>query len=156
MARARKPTERELAEQRQVGDFLSDTHARLRIWRKCGAKTCRRIRRCQRDADTCGKKRAPQSWKRVQDVVQGVRDGRSRTAALRAAETGMSDIVERTVVELFWGNEVFLKLRDGTWTNERTYRASRPPSKHGTRFRRLTGRASTWLGTVPGKSKARP
>jgi len=58
------------------------------------------------------------------------------------------------VVKFWWGNEVFAKRRDGTWTNEAHYLATRPPINHGTRFRRLTGRASAWLGTVPGKSKA--
>jgi hypothetical protein len=156
MARTRKLTEQELAEQQRLGDFLTDTHARLRIWRKCSAKACRRIRRCQRDPDKCGERRAEKSWKWVHDVVQGVREGRSRTAALRAAETGMSDIVERNVVKFWWGNEVFAKLRDGRRIMEAHYLATHPPINHGTRFRRLTGRASTWLSMVPGKPKARP
>jgi len=149
MVRVRKLTEQELAEQRQLADFLSDTHARLRIWRKCSAKACRRIRRCQRDPDKCGEQRAEKSWKWVHDVVRGVREGRSRTAAVRNAKTGMSDIVERDVVKFWWGNEVFVKLRDGKWRNEAHYLSSRPPINHGTRFRRLTGRASTWLSVVP-------
>jgi hypothetical protein len=153
MARARKPTDQELAEQRSIAEFLADTHARLRLWRKCSAKTCRRVRRCRQEADKCGAGCAGKSWKWVHDVVRTIREGRSRTAAVRAAETGMSDIVERKVHYFGFGNPdhvVFLKDRDGRWTTEDHLRA-RPRVTHGTQFRRLTGRGSPWLRSVPGR-----
>jgi hypothetical protein len=151
MARARKPTEQELAEQRRLAELLADIHARLRLWQRCGKRRCRRIRRCRHNPDQCGGNRAPKPWKWVQDVVRKIGEGRSRSAAVRLADLGGADFVKRLTIDFGFGEpptHTVLVDREGKWTHEEDYR-ERARASHGARFRRLTGRASAWLRTVP-------
>ena len=150
MARARKPTEQELAEQRRLAEHLAGIHGELRIWQRCGKSACRRLRRCRRDPDQCGEIRAPKPWRWVRDVVRMIGEGRSRSAAVRLADHGGgADFVKRLTIDFGFGEpHTVLIDRDGKWTHEEEYR-KRARVNHGTRFRRLTGRASAWLRTVP-------
>jgi hypothetical protein len=152
MPRAKKQPsadkERAAKEQRQVADFLFGTHEKLRLWDMCKKKACRRTRACGGDVDECGARCSPERWAWVHHVLQTIRDGRSRPAAMWAANQHAAGQSKRVVVEFGFGEPAeFVVDDDGKWT---LIDGPRPESKFGTQFRRLTGSDSAWLRAVPG------
>jgi hypothetical protein len=152
MARAKKQVgaDKKLAaaEQRQFADFLSGTHERLRLWRMCKTKACRRTRSCRGDIDECGARCCPEGWAWVHRVLQAIRDGRSRPAAVWAADQQAAGGAKRVTVHFGFGEPAeFVVDDDGKWT---LADGPRQESKFGTQFRRLTGSGSAWLGAAPG------
>jgi hypothetical protein len=91
MARTKKETsatvELTAADRRDFAEFLSTSHASLRLWRKCTKPACRRARRCGGEVDECGAACAPKEWTRVRRTVIGMRDGHSQSEAERTART---------------------------------------------------------------------
>src|SRR5215813_8554711 len=51
-AKKRTRAEEELAEQRRLAPVLQEAHARLRLWRTCDDKTCRRRGSCGGEVDS--------------------------------------------------------------------------------------------------------
>jgi hypothetical protein len=152
MARAKKQIgadkERAAAEQRRLADFLSVTHQHLRLWDMCKTKPCRRTRACGGDVDECGARCCPEGWAWVHHVLQAIRDGRSRPAAVKAANRHAAGESKRVTVHFGFGEPAeFVVDDDGKWT---LANGPRQESKFGTQFRRLTGSGSAWLGAVPG------
>src|SRR5262249_46035668 len=89
-------------------------------------------------------------WKWVKDVVRVIGEGRSRSAAVRLADHGGSDFVNRLTIDFRFGEpptHTVLGGRAGKRTHEGEY-PERARVNHGARVRRMTGRASAWLRTV--------
>src|SRR5215813_15309848 len=86
-AKKRTRAEEELAaaEQRRLAPVLREAHARLGLWRTCGDKTCRRGGSCGGEVDQCGARVAPQGWAWLHQVLKAMREGKSQSAAVEAA-----------------------------------------------------------------------
>jgi hypothetical protein len=136
------------AEQRQVADFLSDTHQRLRLWGMCKNKACRRTRACGGDVDECGARCGPQRWKWVHQVVKTIRVGRSGRAAARAADRHLLGGLGQVTIKGCLGtpSTVFWVEQEGKWTAVKPGDERARPA-FGAQFWRLTGAA--WLRTAP-------
>jgi hypothetical protein len=152
MGRAKKQVsaekERAAEEQRRLAHFLSGTHETLRLWRMCKTKACRRNRTCFGDVDECGARCCPEGWAWVHRVLQTIRDGQSRRAAMRAADQHAAGGSKRVTVHFGFGEPAeFVVGDDGKWT---LADGPRQESKFGTQFKRLTGSGSVWLGAAPG------
>jgi hypothetical protein len=151
MGRAKKQVdadkERAAKEQRQLADFLFGTHETLRLWRMCKTKACRRTRACGGDIDECGARYCPEGWAWVHRVLQTVRDGRSRRAAVRAAHQHVRGSKRVTVHFGFGEPAEFVVDDEGKWT---LAGGPRSESKFAPQVRRLTGSGSAWLRAAPG------
>src|SRR5262249_16901566 len=73
------------AEQRRLAPVLREAHARLGLWRTCGDKACRRSQSCGGEVDQCGARVAPQGWAWLHQVIKAMREGKSQSAAVEAA-----------------------------------------------------------------------
>lgn len=135
-------------ERQRLADFLAGTHDKLRLWRMCTRKACRRTRSCGADVDACATRCCPQRWAWVHCVVKMLGEGRSRRAAVRAADQAALGGEKRVRIHFGFGEPVELVMNsDGTWTRPSGPRAR---IELGTEFRRLTGAASAWLRSAPG------
>src|SRR5262249_56034345 len=87
VAKKRTRAEEELAaaEQRRLAPVLQEAHARLRLWRTCDDKTCRRRGSCCGEVDQCGARVAPQGWGWLHQVIKAMREGKSQSVAVEAA-----------------------------------------------------------------------
>ena len=112
----------------------------------CKKKACRRTRACGGAVDECGTRCCPQRWTWLHRVVKTIRNGRSRRAAVWAADQhalGRSKQITvkawyRLPAETYWVDE------DGKPTGpDRPH----PHLVFGTQLRRLIG--SAWLRAVP-------
>src|SRR5262249_29959867 len=86
-AKKRTPAEKKLAaaEQRRLAPVLREAHARLGLWRTCDDKTCRRSGSCGGEVDQCGARVAPEGWAWLHQVLKAMREGKSQSAAVEAA-----------------------------------------------------------------------
>ena len=152
MGRAKKQVsagkERAAEEQRRLAHFLSGTHETLRLWRMCKTKACRRTRMCGGDVDECGARCCPEGWAWVHRVLEMVREGGSRSAAVRAADRHAAGGSKRVTVHFGFGEPAeFVVGDDGKWT---LAGGPRPESKFAPQVRRLTRSGSAWLRVAPG------
>src|SRR6516225_495466 len=69
-AKKRTRAEEELAEQRRLAPVLQEAHARLRLWRTCDDKTCRRRGSCGGEVDQCGARDAAPRCVGLFDIVR--------------------------------------------------------------------------------------
>jgi len=110
--------EQELAEQRRLAPVLREAHARLGLWRTCDDKTCRRTGSCGGDVDQCGARVAPQGWAWLHQVIKAMREGKSQSAAVEAANFAALGYRERVTISWpncpFWEPLEFFMRNDGT------------------------------------------
>src|SRR6516162_10174082 len=106
------------AEQRRLAPVLQEAHARLRLWRTCDDKTCRRRGSCGGEADQCGARVAPQGWAWLHQVIKAMREGKSQSAAVEAANFAALGYRERVTISWpncpFWEPLEFFMRNDGT------------------------------------------
>ena len=91
------------AEQRRLAPVLREAHARLGLWRTCGDKACRRRGSCGDEVDQCGARVAPQGWAWLHQVIKAMREGKSQSAAVEAANfrhAGLSRPSDHSLAEL--------------------------------------------------------
>ena len=119
-AKKRTRAEEELAaaEQRRLAPVLREAHARLGLWRTCDDKTCRRTGSCGGEADQCGARLAPQGWAWLHHVIKAMREGKSQSAAVEAANFAALGYRERVTISWpncpFWEPLEFFMRNDGT------------------------------------------
>src|SRR5215471_8016570 len=119
-AKKRTRAEEELAaaEQRRLAPVLREAHARLGLWRTCDDKTCRRGGSCGGEVDQCGARVAPQGWAWLHHVIKAMREGKSQSAAVEAANFAALGYRERVTISWpncpFWEPLEFFMRNDGT------------------------------------------
>jgi hypothetical protein len=109
--------EQELAEQRRLAPVLREAHARLGLWRTCDDKTCRRTQSCGGEVDQCGARVAPQGWAWLHQVIKAMREGKSQSAAVEAANFAALGYRERVTIAWkggVWEPIEFFMRNDGT------------------------------------------
>src|SRR5262249_19041858 len=108
------------AEQRRLAPVLREAHARLNLWRTCDDKTCRRAQSCGGEVDQCGARVAPQGWAWLHQVIKAMREGKSQSAAVEAANLAVLGYRGRATLEWphcpFWKPIEVVQLPDGSWT----------------------------------------
>ncbi|HET9247127.1 MAG TPA: hypothetical protein VFO15_15095, partial [Xanthobacteraceae bacterium] len=122
MSAAKKRTRAEealaAAEQRRLAPVLREAHARLGLWRTCDDKSCRRTQSCGGEADQCGARVAPQGWAWLQQVIKAMREGKSQSAAVEAANFAALGYRDRVTIRWpncpFWPPLEFFMRNDGT------------------------------------------
>ena len=122
MSAAKKRTRAEealaAAEQRRLAPVLREAHARLGLWRACDDKTCRRGGSCGGEVDQCGARVAPQGWAWLHQVIKALREGKSQSAAVEAANFAALGYRERVTISWpncpFWEPLEFFMRNDGT------------------------------------------
>ena len=105
------------AEQRRLAPVLREAHARLGLWRTCDDKTCRRTQSCGGEADQCGARVAPQGWAWLHQVIKAMREGKSQSAAVEAANFAALGYRERVTIAWkggVWEPLEFFTRNDGT------------------------------------------
>jgi len=107
------------AEERRLAPVLQEAHARLGLWRTCGDKTCRRRGSCGGEVDQCGARVAPQGWAWLHQVIKAMREGKSQSAAVEAANFAALGYRDRFILRWpncpFWDPIEFFIRNDGTW-----------------------------------------
>jgi hypothetical protein len=135
------------AEQRRLAPVLQEAHARLRLWRTCDDKTCRRRGSCGGEVDQRGARIAPQGWGWLHQVIKAMREGKSQSAAVEAANFAALGYRERFTIRWpncpFWEPLEFFMRNDGTWI--RTDMAPAQPDIEAQFFELA---ASPWLATA--------
>src|SRR5215813_3685903 len=122
MSAAKKRTRAEealaAAEQRRLAPVLREAHARLGLWRTCDDKTCRRGGSCGGEVDQCGARVGPQGWAWLHQVIKAMREGKSQSAAVEAANFAALGYRERVTISWpncpFWEPLEFFMRNDGT------------------------------------------
>jgi hypothetical protein len=122
MSAAKKRTRAEedlaAAEHRRLAPVLCEAHARLELWQLCEDKTCRRRESCGGDADQCGARVAPQGWAWLHHVIKAMREGKSQSAAVEAANFAALGYRDRVTIRWpncpFWEPLEFFMRNDGT------------------------------------------
>jgi len=116
---SKRRAEQELAEQRRLAPVLREAHARLRLWRTCDDKTCRRTQSCGGEVDQCGARVAPQGWAWLHQVIKAMREGKSQSAAVEAANLAALGYRDRFILRWrdcpVWEPIEFFVRNDGTW-----------------------------------------
>jgi hypothetical protein len=106
------------AEQRRLAPVLREAHARLGLWRTCGDKACRRSQSCGGEVDQCGARVAPQGWAWLHQVIKAMREGKSQSAAVEAANFATLGYRDRVTIRWpncpFWEPLEFFMRNDGT------------------------------------------
>jgi len=106
------------AEQRRLAPVLREAHARLRLWRTCDDKACRRSQSCGGEVDQCGARVAPQGWAWLHQVIKAMREGKSQSAAVEAANFAALGYRDRFTIRWpncpFWEPLEFFMRNDGT------------------------------------------
>ncbi len=149
VAKKRTRAEEKLAaaEQRRLAPVLREAHARLRLWRTCDDKTCRRRGSCGGEADQCGARVAPQGWAWLHQVIMAMREGKSQSAAVEAANLAVLGYGQRVTLRWpncpFWAPIEWVQLRDGSWT-----RADMVPTQPDIDPQFIELAASPWLPTA--------
>ena len=143
-AKKRTRAEEELAEQRRLAPVLQEAHARLRLWRTCDDKTCRRRGSCGGEVDQCGARVAPQGWAWLHELIKAMREGKSQTAAVEAANFAALGYGQRVTLRWpncpFWAPIEWVQLRDGSWA-----RADMVPAQPDIDLQFIELAASPWL-----------
>jgi hypothetical protein len=138
------------AEQRQAADFLAGAHARMELWRACKRKACRRRQSCcGGNVDECGARCAPKAWEWVHRLLQAMREGNSRRAAVRAADRAVPRERERIVYKFGFGDPpdvVVWRKDDGTFGQ---IDGEPPPTEVARLTRPLTAAGAPWLRGAP-------
>ena len=115
---SKRRAEQELAEQRRLAPVLREAHARLGLWRTCDDKTCRRTQSCGGEVDQCGARVAPQGWAWLHQVIKAMREGKSQSAAVEAANFAAQGYRDRVTIRWpncpFWEPLEFFMRNDGT------------------------------------------
>jgi hypothetical protein len=114
---SKRRAEQELAEQRRLAPVLREAHARLGLWRTCDDKTCRRTQSCSGEVDQCGGRVAPQDWAWLHQVIKAMREGKSQSAAVEAANFAALGYRERVTIAWkggVWKPIEFFMRNDGT------------------------------------------
>ncbi|MBV8322038.1 MAG: hypothetical protein JO049_15345 [Hyphomicrobiales bacterium] len=144
---SKRRAEHEAAEQRRLAPVLREAHARLGLWRTCDDKTCRRSQSCGGEVDQCGARIAPQGWAWLHHVIKAMREGKSQSAAVEAANFAALGYRERFTIRWpncpFWEPLEFFMRNDGTWI--RTDIAPTQPDIEAQFFELA---ASAWLRTA--------
>jgi hypothetical protein len=151
MSAAKKRTRAEeklaVAEQRRLAPVLQEAHARLRLWRTCDDKTCRRRQSCGGEVDQCGARVAPQGWAWLHQVIKAMREGQSQSAAVEAANRAALGYGQRVTLRWpncpFWAPIEWVQLRDGSWA-----RADMVPTQPDIEAQFIELAASSWLPTA--------
>jgi hypothetical protein len=134
-------------ERRELAGVLIDTHERLRLWRKCKKKPCRRSNACRGDVDQCGARVFPQPWAWVHHVLKAIRGGRPPQAAVRDADQRMLGYTKRFIVDFGFGEPARLLAKDdGTTILEEIAPKHLPFAAD---IKPLTGASSAWLRGMP-------
>jgi hypothetical protein len=135
------------AEQRQLAPVLREAHARLGLWRTCDDKACRRTQSCGGEADQCGARIAPQGWAWLHQVIKAMREGKSQSAAVEAANFAALGYRNRFILR--WKDcrageplEFFMR-NDGTWI-----RTDIAPTQPDIDPQFIELAASSWLPTA--------
>ena len=106
------------AEQRRLAPVLREAHARLGLWRTCGDKICLRRGSCGGEVDQCGARVAPQGWAWLHQVIKAMREGKSQSAAVEAANFAALGYRDRFTIRWpncpFWEPLEFFMRNDGT------------------------------------------
>jgi hypothetical protein len=135
------------AERRRLAPVLREAHARLRLWRTCDDKACRRTQSCGGEIDQCGARVAPQGWAWLHQVMKAMGEGKSQSAAVEAANFAALGYRDRVTIRWpncpFWKPLEFFMRNDGTII--RTDIAPTQPDI-GPQFIGLA--ASPWLATA--------
>jgi len=148
-AKKRTRAEEELAaaEQRRLAPVLREAHARLGLWRTCDDKTCRRSGSCGGEVDQCGARVAPEGWAWLHQVLKAMREGKSQSAAVEAANLAALGYRQRATLEWphcpFWEPIEFVQLQDGSWTG-----AHMVPAQPNIDPQFIALAASPWLPTA--------
>ena len=154
MSAAKKRTRAEeaqaAAEQRRLAPVLREAHARLGLWRTCDDKTCRRTQSCGGEADQCGARIAPQGWAWLHQVIKAMREGKSQSAAVEAANFAALGYRERvTIVTIRWPNCPFWKPLEFFRRNDGTIiRTDIAPAQPDIDPQFIELAASPWLATA--------
>jgi len=133
------------AGQQELTAALARTYDRLRLWRKCTRASCRRKQTCGGDVDKCGAGHSPKGWPWVHHVFRAMRDGRSASAAVRAANRRA--LGKRVVIHCGFGEPVrWLLGEDGKATVVDTW-PTRVPFE--AEIKLLIGTGGAWLRAAP-------
>jgi hypothetical protein len=131
------------ADEQEVREFFAGIHARLRLWRRCRRRTCRRLRSCGGNLEACGARLAPQHWKWMHHFAQALLHAGSPRAAVRAADRHM--LPRRIIMEFGLGPPAeFIVNEDGSRTN---IARAPPPFRFGGELKRLA--AAVRLSAAP-------
>ena len=144
--RTRGEEELAAAEQRRLAPVLREAHARLRLWRTCDDKTCRRSQSCGGEADQCGARIAPQGWAWLHQVIKAMREGKSQSAAVEAANFAALGYRERVTITWkggVWEPIEFFMRNDGT-----IIRTDIAPTQPDIEAQFIELAASPWLPTA--------
>src|SRR5215813_4480786 len=141
MSAAKKRTR---AEEELAAAVLREAHARLGLWRTCDDKTCRRTQSCGGEVDQCGARVAPQGWAWLHQVIKTMREGKSQSAAVEAANFATLGYGQRVTIRWpncpFWEPLKFVQLQDGSWK-----RADMVPTQPDIEAQFIALAASPWL-----------
>jgi hypothetical protein len=149
VAKKRTRAEEKLAaaEQRRLAPILQEAHARLRLWRTCDDKTCRRRGSCGGEVDQCGARVAPQGWAWLHQVIKAMREGKAQSAAVEAANFAALGYRDRFILRWpncpFWDPIEFFIRNDGTWI-----RTDMAPTQPDIEAQFIELAASPWLPTA--------
>jgi hypothetical protein len=149
VAKKRTRAEEELAaaEERRLAPVLREAHARLRLWSTCNDKTCRRAQSCGGEVDQCGARVAPQGWAWLHQVIKAIREGKSQSAAVEAANFAALGYGQRVTIRWpncpFWEPIEWVQLRDGSYA-----RADMVPAQPDIEAQFIELAASPWLATA--------
>jgi hypothetical protein len=145
--RTRAEEELAAAEQQRLAPVLREAHARLRLWRTCGDKACQRKQSCGGEAEQCGARVAPQGWAWLHQVIKAMREGKSQSAAVEAANFAALGYRDRVTIRWpncpFWEPLEFFMRNDGT-----TIRTDMAPAQPDIDSQFIELAASPWLATA--------